>query len=269
MAKKINSYGILLAPFLLVAACAHQNTALMDGDTASAEVAIAEESAAALREAIAFSGRSDKDKLRDAARRPAEVLTFAGIRPGFKVAEIHPGGGYYTRILSRAVGENGAVFGVAAPAAAKAFPDDHETMLAISGDKENYGNVTYVTETLENVEFPAGLDAILMVLYYHDTVWFGADREMVNRKIYEALKPGGIYLVVDHNTAPGAGADVAKELHRVEGVFVKAEVGAAGFEFVESSDLLANSADDHTKIVFDPSIRGKSDRFILKFKKPE
>ncbi|MGC1524158.1 MAG: hypothetical protein WA803_21655 [Steroidobacteraceae bacterium] len=219
--------------------------------------------------AVADSNRPDADRQRDANRKPAETLAFAGVKTGAKIAELLPGGGYFTRIFSKAVGSTGHVYAWVPPRPADApadRPDFAARVNAIAADP-NYSNVSVLVQS--NLEPPAPVDMVWTSQNYHDLHNFaGADVAAFNKRVFDALKPGGIYLILDHAAAPGSGAGDTKTLHRIDPETVKAEVLAAGFKLAGSSDLLHQAGDDHTLKVFDPSIRGKTDQFILKFRKP-
>jgi len=221
--------------------------------------------------AVADGNRPDADRQRDDNRKPAETLEFAGVKPGAQVAEILPGGGYFTRLFSKAVGSSGHVYAlVPAPLvdAPKDVPDFAARVKAIAADP-NYSNVSVVVEPYTQLAVPAPVDMVWTSQNYHDLHNFpGLDVGVFNKMVFDDLKPGGIYLILDHAAAAGSGGRDTKTLHRIDPETVKAEVLAAGFKLVGSSDLLHRPGDDHTLKVFDPSIRGKTDQFILKFQKP-
>jgi predicted methyltransferase len=224
-----------------------------------------------IQAAVADSSRSDADKERDATRKPAETLTFAGVKPGESVAELIPGGGYFTRLLSVAVGPKGHVYSLAPerPANAPADrPDPAAKAKAIAADP-HYSNVTVVVPPLAGFVPPTPVDLIFTAQNYHDLHNLPADVLAFNKQIFNSLKPGGLYVVLDHSAEAGSGLRDTKTLHRIDLEVVKKELTEAGFEFVGASDLLANAADPRTATVFDPSIRGKTDQFILKFRKPK
>jgi predicted methyltransferase len=221
--------------------------------------------------AVADSNRPDADKLRDANRKPVQTLEFLGVKPGEQIAEILPGSGYFTRIFSKAVGPSGHVYALVPerPASAPAnLPDLAGAVKAIAADP-NYTNVTVVVQPLTKLVTPAPVDLVFTAQNYHDLHNFPVDVVAFNRTILDSLKPGGLYVVLDHSAPAGSGLSDTKTLHRIDADVVKQEVTAAGFEFVGASDVLANAADSRTAAVFDPSIRGKTDQFILKFRKPK
>ena len=221
--------------------------------------------------AVADSNRPDADKQRDANRKPAETLAFTGVKPGAQVAELLPGGGYYTRIFSKAVGGSGHVYAVVPapfPNAPADAPDFAARVKAIAADP-NYSNVSVVVESFSQLAVPAPVDLVWTSQNYHDFHNFpGLDVGELNKMVFADLKPGGIYLILDHSAEAGSGTRDTKTLHRIDPEAVKKEVLAAGFVFVGSSKLLQQTSDGHTLKVFDPTIRGKTDQFILKFRKP-
>lgn len=216
--------------------------------------------------AVAAPDRPAEDRARDADRRPAEILTFFGIERGATVAELMTGRGYYAELLARAVGPEGKVY-----AQNNAFVLDRFARSAITERlaRPGLGNVVRLDSELDALDLPAGqLDAVLMILFYHDTYWMEVDRSAMNRAVYLALKPGGVYAVVDHHAAAGSGERNVKSLHRMEASLAKREILEAGFTFVSESDLLRHPDDDRTKSVFDDTIRGKTDRFVYLFRRP-
>jgi predicted methyltransferase len=224
-----------------------------------------------LAAAIADPGRPAEDVARDADRKPAETLLFAGVAPGEKIAELLPGGGYFTRIMSKAVGPSGHIYALVPAPRADApanTPDFAARVKAIAADPA-YANVSVVVQAFGELKTPAPVDLVWTSQNYHDLHNLpGLDLVVFNQMVFEALKPGGTYLILDHATEPGAGASQTSTLHRIDPATVKREVLAAGFVYDGQSDLLRNPQDPHTAKVFDPAIRGRTDQFILKFKKP-
>ncbi len=206
-------------------------------------------------------------RARDAFRKPAEILAFAGVQPGDSVVEIVPGAGYDTALLSRVVGPSGRVYSVDSERLFEYMPSLRESFPKfIEADPRD--NVEYSVQRLDALEMPAQVDFFWMSMFYHDTVWLGVDRAAMNRYIYEHLKPGGVYLVVDHHAAAGAGEAVAKDIHRIDAEQVRREVEAAGFRLAAMSDALMNMDDPRDVSVFDEALRGRTDRFAYKFVKP-
>ncbi|MBS0362017.1 MAG: class I SAM-dependent methyltransferase [Proteobacteria bacterium] len=214
--------------------------------------------------------RPAADTSRDMARKPGELLALAEVKPGQKVADFMMGGGYFTRILSAAVGPKGHVYAYQSAEFVQfraQYGTDQDKVVA------DYANVTPLRASLGEPGLPDGLDLVLTVQNYHDLhlKFAKADTaEVVNKDIFKALKPGGLYVIVDHAAAPGAPLSVADTQHRIDEAVVKREVEAAGFKLVTEDDkLLGNPADAHDKSVFDKAIQGHTDQFVLKFRKPK
>jgi predicted methyltransferase len=239
--------------------------------SASAQSVAPDNARSAIDAAVADSQRPEADRARDAARKPADCLAFAGLKVGDHVVELLPGGGYFTRIFSVAVGATGQVFAVAqpkSPSAAADAPEPAARVQAIAADA-HYGNVSVVVQRLSQPDLPRPVDLVWTSQNYHDLHNVpDLDIAAFNKAVFDALKPGGTYIVLDHAAQAGSGARDTKTLHRIDADAVKKEVLAAGFELVAQSDLLRNPADPHTSAVFDPSIRGKTDQFLIKFRRP-
>ncbi len=218
----------------------------------------------AILAAVVDPGRPDADTGRDANRKPAEVIAFAGIKPGDKVADLLPGGGYFTRIFAKAVGAKGRVSAVV-PASIVQRPGALDRINAVA---KPYPNVSVIVTDLKDFKPSEPLDVVWTSENYHD-LHNGptADPSAVNRAVFAALKPGGVYLIEDHS-APGTGTSATSTLHRIDPAVVKSEVEAAGFVLEAQSDLLANSSDPHTARSNDPSISGHTDKLIMRFRKP-
>ena len=224
----------------------------------------------AVHAAMTAADRDEKDRALDTGRHPEEMLNFFGIGPGMKVGELVSGGGYTAELLARTVGESGVVWGENPPAILDKFA---ATPWAARLSKPVMKNVRRADRDLE-APFPAeatNLDAVLMVLFYHDTVWMKTDRAKMNKAIFDALKPGGVYGIVDHAARKGAGVTQAKTLHRIEEKTVIDEVTKAGFKLAAEGDFLKNPKDNHDWNASPGAAaekRGTSDRFVLKFVKP-
>jgi predicted methyltransferase len=244
---------------------------LLGGLTFGANCAGASGIPAYLAAAVADAARPDADKERDANRKPAEVLAFAGLKPGDAIAELLPGGGYFTRIMSKAVGGKGHVYALVparSPDAPADMPDFAARVKAIAADP-NYSNVSVVVEPFSQLGVPAPVDLVWTSQNYHDLHNLpGLDVGVFNKMVFDDLKPGGIYLILDHSAEAGSGGRDTATLHRIDPATVTQEVLAAGFVLVGKSDLLRQPGDDRTTKVFDPAVRGKTDQFILKFRKP-
>jgi predicted methyltransferase len=182
-----------------------------------------------------------------------------------------PGGGYYTRIISKAVGSTGHVYALVPaprPDAPADAPDFAARVKALAAEP-GYANVSVVVEPFAELKTPEPVDLVWTSQNYHDLHNFpGLNLTVFNQMVFEALKPGGVYFILDHSSVPGAGSSVTGTLHRIDPETVKREVQTAGFEFVGSSPLLQQPSDPRTVKVFDPTVRGRTDQFILKFRKP-
>ncbi|HEX5458771.1 MAG TPA: hypothetical protein VFX20_02280 [Steroidobacteraceae bacterium] len=221
----------------------------------------------AIAAAVADSARPSADRERDALRKPAACLAFAGLSPGMSVAELFPGSGYFTRIMSRAVGSHGHVYAVGPPPKKAGTPPKVQ---AIADDAHYHHNITVLLEPLTDFTVPKPVDLVWTSQNYHDLHNVpGLNVADFDRQVYKALKPGGIFLVLDHVAPAGSGFSDTSTLHRIDPEAAKKEIMSAGFEFVGESDVLHNASDPHTNKVFDPSIRGHTDQFIYKFRKPE
>ncbi len=217
--------------------------------------------------AVADKARPEADTARDAARKPAEMLEFAGVKPGQTVVDMIPGGGYFTRIFSKAVGPKGVVYVVSGPVRDPSKPPAQDTIAADA----NYANVKSIHEPLaQGLTVPTPADLVWTSQNYHDVKNIkDIDMTAFNKAVFNSLKPGGVYVVLDHVAKAGA-TDATNTVHRIDPAVVKTEVEAAGFKFEGESDLLRNPADDHTTKSFDDGpLRGKTDQFIYKFRKPK
>jgi predicted methyltransferase len=227
---------------------------------------------AAATTAVADPSRPSADTTRDADRKPAQTLAFVGVRLGDKVADYIAASGYFTRLFASEVGSNGHVYAVE-PTAFFQFEHFVKGVAELQGYAVTHPNVTVTTAAApEGLKFPEKLDLFWISRNYHDLhdKFMGpVDTVAFNKAVYEALKPGGVYVVLDHSAALRAPADVTETLHRIESSTVRREVEAAGFKFDSESSILANPADPRTAAVFDQTIRGHTDQFILKFRKPK
>jgi predicted methyltransferase len=219
---------------------------------------------------VAQVDRSEADRALDAGRKPTELLAFAGIALGMRVAELGAGGGYTSELLARAVGPTGKVFGHNSAFLLQRFAEaPWSERLA----KPIMANVVRVDGDFDDPLPPdaVDLDVVVLNLFYHDTIWQGVDRAGMNRAILAALAPGGVFIIADHSAAAGAGTGVAATLHRIEERVVIDEVTQAGFVLERSADFLRNPADTRDWNASPRAAgerRGQSDRFVLAFRKP-
>jgi predicted methyltransferase len=220
---------------------------------------------------VSASDRDDADKKMDGGRHPAELLSFLGLAPGMHVAELGAGGGYTTELLARAVAPKGKVWAQNSPGILKFVGKPWTDRLG----KPVMKKVVVRADREFDAPLPPdakNLDAVVSVLVYHDTVWLGVNRDKMNKAVFAALKPGAEYVIVDHSAAEGHGANDAKTLHRIEESVVVQEVERAGFRRAGNADFLRNPSDPHDwndapNVAADK--RGTSDRFVLKFIKPQ
>lgn len=235
---------------------------------AAAAPIAAQKATPAIAAALADPSRPAEHRTRDAARKPGELLAFAGIKPGDKVADFVMGGGYWTRILSPLVGAKGRVYAYQPAEFIKfraAYADEQKAAVA------GLSNTVAISEGLAAVSFPEKLDAIVTVQNYHDMFLAPFPKgtgEAVTRKLYNSLKPGGVLLVVDHVAKADPENKAPTTLHRIDPDVARREIEKAGFRYAGKLDLLRNSSDPHTAGVFDPAIRGKTDQFVFKFVRP-
>jgi predicted methyltransferase len=228
-------------------------------------VAATPEATAAIAAAVADAGRPEADTARDAARKPAEIVAFAGVEPGDVIAELSPGGGYYTRILSKAVGPNGHVYALV-PAAFAQTPGRLDAINALAA---SLGNVTVVPITFTDFTLEHPVDLVWTTENYHD--WHNgptANIAGVNASVFRALKPGGIFFVEDHAAADGAGAEATSAMHRMDPALALEELTAAGFTLDAKSDLLKNPDDPKNVAVREGSVQGHTERFAYRMRKP-
>lgn len=236
----------------------------------------AEESAAApvdYQAAVSNPNRPAADRARDAGRKPAEVLAFFGIKPGMAVLDLFSGGGYYSELLSYVVGPEGRVVSHSNSAYQNFVGDEFN-------ERHAEGRLPNVEVLMaENNEFELSadtFDAVLLILSYHDIYyadpengWPKIDGPKLLAEIYKGLKPGGVLGIVDHYAEAGSPRETGNSVHRIDPGIVISELEIAGFVLEGKSQILRNMADDYSKIVFDPELRGKTDRFVLRFRKPE
>jgi predicted methyltransferase len=222
--------------------------------------------------AVGNPGRTDADRARDAGRKPAQVLEFMGITPGMDVLDMFSGGGYYTEILSNIVGPEGSVIAHSNQAYAQ-FVGEEATNRYANGRLPNVKILMAENDALEMPD--EAFDAVMMILAYHDIYyvdpdngWPKIDGPALVAQLFEALRPGGMLAVVDHYATSGSPPESGTTLHRIDPQIVIDELQSAGFVLEAQSDLLRNKEDDHSLNMSAPEIRGKTDRFVMRFRKP-
>lgn len=226
------------------------------------EYKVPDDAPAHIRRAVDSPERTDDMRARDFNRKPAEIMTLAGLKEGDRIIELASFGHYFTTMLTAAVGPRGMVYMFDLPytearsgEAARKFDADH-------------ANAEYHLVNYNEAQLPQNVDAVWNILYYHDLGLNDIDTAVFNKKIYDALKPGGVYVVIDHKAEDGSGTRDARSIHRIDAATIKQEVLAAGFELALDSDLLANPNDDRKAMVFAPGTRGTTDQAFFVFRKP-
>jgi predicted methyltransferase len=221
-------------------------------------------SSGAVTAALSQSDQSG-DRPLDPAWKVPQVIAFIALKQGDKVADIV--GNHLTAPLARTVGPTGTVYAIETAQVAKLHPELLETIKALAVRMPNI----VVSDEPVATPLPPGLDAVVIRQNYHDLY----DRHMApvdvaafNKGVFTALKPGGVYVVLDHAALAGSGIGSTDTLHRIDPARVKQDVLAAGFELDAESSMLTNPSDDHTKSAFDPTVRGRTDQFLFRFKKP-
>jgi predicted methyltransferase len=213
---------------------------------------------------LAAPDRSDADKTADKRRDPVPFLEFAGVRPGMKVLDMGAGGGYSTELMARAVAPNGKVYGQNPPDVSEKAKAAFEARLKTPAMKDAVSDIRPFDDPVPpDVN---DLDLITFLFYYHDTSYMNVDRAAMDRKMFAALKPGGLLVIADHSALPGQGVSVAKTLHRIEESTLRQEVEAAGFHFVAEGNFWRSAADTHDFPSYKPTV--PVDNFVLKFQRP-
>jgi predicted methyltransferase len=230
--------------------------------------ALAQKTPAYITAAVEDSARPAEDKQLDVERKPPEMLVLAHVRPGMRVMDMIPGHGYFTRLFAKAVGPKGYVYAFQ-PTEFDAFNKGKPAPIrAVAAE---YPNVSVIDAPANSLRAPEALDLVWTSQNYHDlhdSFAKPADLAVINKAVYNTLKPGGLYVVLDHAAEKGSGLRDTETLHRIDEAVVKSEVEAAGFKLAGESSVLRNAEDMHTLKVFDPAIRHKTDQFILIFRKP-
>jgi predicted methyltransferase len=222
--------------------------------------------------AVAAKDRAEADIQLDASRKPAEVLGFLGLEKGDRALDLMAGGGYYSEIMARAVGPKGFVVAWNPPG----FAASDRVKTAWAGIRTRNRNVSAFVMPLPEIALaPASYDFAMLHLVYHDAYWESAqfnfarvDPDVVLAKLYRAMKPGGIVGVVDHVGNPGDTRAIVEATHRIDPATIKADFARAGFVLDGESDVLRVEGDDYAKSVFDPALRGRTDRVVYRFVRP-
>jgi predicted methyltransferase len=265
-------WKIASVSLVALAAAAACNEAEAPATPATTETAPAAEPAPDYAAVVGSTERLPTDTERDAARKPAEILAFSKIMTGDTVFEMEAGGGYYTELISRAVGPTGKVIMQGPAEFVQFYKDDMDAHLA----NGRLANVTVSQTPFDTLEAADGTVDVV--------TWFQGPHEMYCKEacgnaplgdtakayteIFRVLKPGGYFVINDHAATAGAPETTGNDLHRIDPAIIKTAAEAAGFVLEEESAALANAADDHTKGVFDDTVRGKTDQFLLRYKKP-
>jgi len=243
-----------LAPLFLVAALA-------------APLAAAPKLANVIAAAVADPARPAEGRAADPLRKPTETLAFSGVKPGMTVGEFYPGGGYFTRMISGVVGPAGHVYGL----------ENQGWKGAVKADQDLFKecpkctNVTMDAQPFGTVAFPKPLDLAWVTQNYHDlkiAEYGTVDTVAFNRAVYKALKPGGIFFILDHQGPANLTEEQIAKMHRINRDLVVKEVTSVGFKLVAEGKFLRRPGDDHTLSIFDKAIQGHTDQYALKFVKP-
>jgi predicted methyltransferase len=213
---------------------------------------------------IAAPDRSDADRQTDVRRQPAKLLAFTGAKPGMKVLDMGAGAGYSTELMARAIGADGTVYAQESALVMERVKDKFD----IRAQSPAMKNVVHLIRNYDDPIPPdvSGLDLITFFFAYHDTSYMPVDREEMNRKMFAALKPGGVLVIADHSAKPGDGVKVAKTFHRIEESTLRQEIEAAGFKLVSEGDFLKHPEDPRDAAVFHPAV--PVDELVLKYQKP-
>lgn len=214
---------------------------------------------------VAAPDRAEADRQADQRRQPARMLAFTDVRTGMKVLDMEASAGYSTELLARAVGPTGTVYAQDSAAVIERYVKDKFDLRA---QKPVMKNVVHVIRDFDDPIPPdvSGLDLITFFFAYHDITYMQVDRTVMNKKMFAALKPGGLLVIADHSAKPGDGIGVAKTLHRIEESTLKQEIEAAGFKLVAEADFLRHPEDPRDAAVFRPQV--PTDEFVLKYQKP-
>ncbi len=212
--------------------------------------------------AVASNDRTAAMKARDNGRSPDAVFAYAGLKTGDKVIEIGSFGNYDSIILVNAIGPTGHLYMYDLPYNKARYEAPTNAFVAAHKNSE------YKIADFDKIDYPKGVDMVVIDMYYHDIAINNVDTPTVDARLFAALRPGGRVLIVDHNAAPGSGRRDSKTIHRIDPKTIQDEMKTAGFKLIVSSNIFANPEDDHTKMVFAPGERGSTDRSLFVFEKP-
>jgi predicted methyltransferase len=215
--------------------------------------------------AIADQTRPKDDRDADGIRAPADTLAFAGVKPGMVVGELYPCGGYFSRMIADVVGPHGKDYGLETTRWKGCAEADQKVI------DEGHKNFSFVAAPFGEFGLPEKVDVFWITQNYHDLhikEYGNVDMAAFNRKVFESLKPGGVYFVLDHQAVGPLADDAIAKVHRIAKAQLIAEVEAAGFKLAGEGTFLHRDGDDHTKSIFDPAIRGKTDQYALRFVRP-
>jgi predicted methyltransferase len=226
----------------------------------------------AVAAAIADARRPAEQTQLDQQRKPAQMMVFAGVKAGDRVADFMSGNAYFTRILSKVVGPSGKVYAFLPDEELRNCPPAEVAGSRAVAHDPTYDNVTLMRGPVNEISTPQPVDVLWTAQNYHDLhdAFMGpADIGKVNRAFFKSVKPGGVFIVIDHAAAEGSGWTATETLHRIDPVSLRKEIEAAGFVFEAQDEDLRNATDDHSRPVFDPLVRGRTDQFVYRFRKPK
>lgn len=255
MFKSVPYLAALLFAVLLISVSAHADT----------------QTRTTAARALADPRRPAQQVSLDATRKPAQLIGFAQLKRGDSIVDFMPGNAYFTRIMSDVVGDTGHVYAFLPTEQLQNCSAQEVAGTRSLEHDPGYANVSVLSDSTQNFRVPQRLDVIWTAQNYHDLhdAFMGpADVAALNKRFFDALKPGGVYLVIDHVAEAGSGLRDTESLHRIDPLRMRREIEAAGFVFDAESKVLRNHSDDHKSSVFDPSVRGRTDQVVYRFRKP-
>jgi predicted methyltransferase len=255
MFKSVPYLAALLHAMLLISVSAHADT----------------QTGTAAARAVADPRRPPEQVSRDATRKPAQLIAFAHLKRGDRIVDFMPGNAYFTRIMSDVVGDTGHVYAFLPIEQLQNCSAQEVAGTRLLEHDPRYANVSVLSDATPNFRVPQKLDVIWTAQNYHDlhNAFMGpADVAALNRRFFDALRRGGVYLVIDHVAEAASGLRDTESLHRIDPLRMRREIEAAGFVFDAESNVLRNHSDDHKSSVFDPRVRGRTDQVVYRFRKP-